>query len=153
MKHIVLLAGIFFVSSGVLFWQGWQTRQRDSAYLKNTIETTGTVVGYQTVSTDPDQPGSIDFQPTIVYTTRDGQEVTGQSVLGNRKQVFAIGQRVTVVYDPKTPERVDPKDWLVSSVRWPLGWILGLIMIGGSFAFVGVSLLAKKIIPIVSGEA
>ena len=107
--------GIFFLLVG------WIIRRTSRRMRGPTERAQGTVVGFDTstpgamrvpgsrvrVSTWTNFVGSGPlYRPTVQFTTADGTQVTATSPFGANPRPGHVGDSVTVLYDPRNPQRV-----------------------------------------------
>jgi len=85
-------------------------------------------------SANPD-PASF-YVPTVRFTTAGGRQIEAESRLGTNPAPGHVGDSVRLHYDPRRPER-----FRVDSVSRTGGRVaIGLILMGGLFATVGIGL-------------
>ena len=66
--------------------------------------------------------------PTVEFTTADGTPVLATSHIGTNPRPGKVGQTVTVMYDPRNPQRVR-----VGSVKRTAGCLeVAFLVFGGS---------------------
>jgi hypothetical protein len=65
------------------------------------IRTTGVVVGYAETT---EQDGTV-YAPVIEFRTPDGTLVTWPSESYSNPPGYRLGERVTILYDPQSPDR------------------------------------------------
>jgi hypothetical protein len=86
---------------------------------------------------------SIFSYPVVAFTDRDGQNRTVQVPEGSSPPAWAVGDAVTVRYDPAYPEDARIESWTSDLLLWLLPGITGIIGIG----FLLAALLASRITP------
>ena len=59
------------------------------------------------------------YYPQVQFTTLAGEEITYQPLSSQNPPAFAIGEQVTVYYDPANPERAK-LDWFVNLWLGPM---------------------------------
>lgn len=76
--------------------------------------------------------------PTVTFTTADGREVRATSHFGSSPAPGRVGETVTVLYDPRDPQRVR-----IDNVRGR-GTCMGvlLMILGAVLAAIGVAVLS-----------
>ncbi|MFH0976926.1 MAG: DUF3592 domain-containing protein [Spirochaetota bacterium] len=104
-------------------------------FIKNSIPATGTVVDFhihrgKTFTT---------YAPIVSFKTTDGKSIKFRSQIGGNSDDYAIGQQVTVLYDP-----VDPKNAEINSVSqlwFPviILYVIGLITMAISGGIIYIS--------------
>lgn len=124
----LLLIGLIF--GGAFIGMGITEKRKKQIC---TRRTTGTVTDIQ----EERMNGSIGEAPLVswhpVFTYEaDGHEITKRSSYGNSKQMFYVGQKVNVFYNPKNPNEYLVPEEKTSNVRWIFLLVsLGLILAGG----------------------
>lgn len=81
--------------------------------------------------------GGMVYMPTVEFTTADGTPVRATSHIGTNPRPGKVGQTVTVMYDPRNPQRVR-----VGSVKRTAGCLeMAFLVFGGGVAALGIVIL------------
>lgn len=81
--------------------------------------------------------GDMVYMPTVEFTTEDGTPVRATSHIGTNPRPGKVGQTVTVMYDPRNPQRVR-----VGSVKRTAGCLeVAFLVFGGGVAALGIVIL------------
>jgi hypothetical protein len=81
--------------------------------------------------------------PVVAFTDRDGQDHTVKVSEGSSPPEWAVGDAVTVRYDPADPEGARIGSWTSDLLQWLLPGITGIVGIG----FLLAVLLILKVMP------
>ncbi len=81
--------------------------------------------------------GDMVYMPTVEFATADGTPVRATSHIGTNPRPGKVGQTVTVMYDPRNPQRVR-----VGSVKRTAGCLeVAFLVFGGGVAALGIAIL------------
>ena len=111
----------------------------------------GTIVGFNDTPPPPAQvpgtpirmrtwwgiSGGKLYRPTVKFATADGIQVTATSPFGTNPRPGHVGDTVTVLYDPRDPQRIRVE----TQSRWVGCLELGLMLFGGGLAALGIIIL------------
>ena len=91
-----------------------------------------------------DDKNKVAYAPVYKFATADGKEIVAQSSSSSNPASYAVGERLTVLYDPAIPTSVSADSFLDL-------WLLPTILLGigaplllGSIAFFALLLLAIR---------
>jgi hypothetical protein len=143
--------GAALIAFGLVFMLvGWIIRRTSHSMRGPTERTQGTIVGFNdTPPRDIRIPGTRTrvtglywglagggrlYRPTVEFTTADGTQVTATTPVGTNPRQGHVGDTVTVVYDPRNPERIR-----VATRRGVTGCLeVAFMLIGGLVAALGI---------------
>jgi hypothetical protein len=94
----LLTAGILAAVALFIIW-------RSVLFHRRAVETTGTVVAYQTSSSSE---GGLTYQPVIEFRTAEGRMVRFTDRMGSNPPRYEQGMVIPVKYDPKKPTKAKP---------------------------------------------
>jgi uncharacterized protein DUF3592 len=152
-QHFFTAFGAGIAAFGVFFLLvGWIIR-RTSRHLRGPAERAeGTIVGFDTstpgaarvpgsrvrVSTWTNFVGSGPlYRPTVEFTTTEGTQVTATSPFGANPRPGHVGDTVTVLYDPRDPQRIR-----VETQSHGVGCTeVAFMLFGGGLAVLGILIL------------
>lgn len=86
---------------------------------------------------------SVFSYPVVAFTDRDGNDHTVQVSEGSSPPEWAVGDEVTVRYDPASPESARIESWTSDLLLWLLPGITGIVGIG----FLLAVLLVRRVMP------
>lgn len=86
---------------------------------------------------------SVFSYPVVAFTDRDGQNHIVQVSEGSSPPAWAVGDAVTVRYDPAYPDGARIESWTSDLLLWLLPGITGIVGIG----FLLAALLVTRIMP------
>lgn len=151
-QHFFTIFGAAIAAFGLIFvLVGWIIRRSSHSMRGPTERTQGRIVGFNDTPPRPVRvPGtsmSMDtwwgiqggkvYRPTVEFATADGTQVTATSPIGTNPRPGHVGDSVTVLYDPRNPQRVR-----VDTHRGPAGCLaVGFMLIGGALAALGIVIL------------
>ena len=97
----------------------------------------GTIRGPGGIGFGGSPGGDMVYMPTVEFTTADGTPVRATSHIGTNPRPGKVGQTVTVMYDPRNPQRVR-----VGSVKRTAGCLeVAFLVFGGGVAALGIVVL------------
>jgi len=97
----------------------------------------GTIRGPGGIGFGGSPGGDMVYMPTVEFTTADGTPVRATSHIGTNPRPGKVGQTVTVMYDPRNPQRVR-----VGSVKRTAGCLeVAFLVFGGGVAALGIVIL------------
>lgn len=104
-------------------------------FISHAIHTTGTVTNITGIT---DENKNATYTPTFVFKTQSGQMISTQSNVSSNPPDFALGQQVSVLFDPNDPAHAE----INTTVQlWLVPIICGTLSI--LFTPVGIILLRK----------
>lgn len=141
---VLTAIGLIFLLVGLLIWaMGRRFRGPGE-------RAAGKIVGF--VTTDPGMIGprggsmrlgawtgfgnQIVYRPTVEFTTAEGATVTATSSVGSNPRRGHVGDAVTVVYDPRNPQRIR-----VDSGGAATCLEIGFMLLGSGVAAIGIVIL------------
>jgi hypothetical protein len=86
---------------------------------------------------------SVFSYPVVTFTDRDGKNHTVQVSEGSSPPEWAVGDAVTVRYDPAYPGSARIESWTSDLLLWLLPGITGIVGIG----FLLAVLLVRRVMP------
>jgi hypothetical protein len=133
--------GAVFAAIGAVFLAVGLLLRVGSRRLRGGQRAEGRIVDFRTASPTRTAASGIIYQPTVTFTTSDGQEVTATSPYGSNPRPGKVGDSVTVLYDPRDPQRVRVET---------RGGVSGCLT--GGFVALGGGMLALGIVILVSAR-
>ncbi|MFD8141907.1 DUF3592 domain-containing protein [Streptomyces sp. NPDC059708] len=119
---IPLLIGVAFLGVGV------HGLRRAGELRRTGVTAVGRVVRYRTRS---DHDGATYHHPVVAWTTRDGRACEHSSGLGRGSATrIAVGNPVTVRYDPRDPGRFAIQGWDSTTVHTVFTGVGAVLTIG-----------------------
>ena len=139
-KIILRNLGWLFVAIGILLLAGAVISINSTRQLLNEgIRTTGNVVDY---TIGQDDEGTTMYAPVFAFLDQDGFEHRVQSNVSSSGQAYIMGQAVTVIYRPDSPESAE----IMSSFGlWGLTGILGFVGMMFVVFGIGVVFVVRKV--------
>lgn len=101
----------------------------------------GSVV--DTVEHQESGDNSVFSYPVVAFTDRDGKDHTVQVSEGSSPPEWAVGDAVTVRYDPANPEGARIESWTSDLLLWLLPGITGIVGIGFLLAVLLVFMIMR----------
>ena len=137
LKLLILAAGIFLLIWGVYLYK----KQND--FIKTAEKAEGIVVDLQ--SQDNNQRTSNSkvrtlYAPIINFISKDNKEIRFTSSYAASPALYEINEKVTVYYDPKTPENAR-----LNSLFHLWGGAITAGLIGLVFILMGIALISNKV--------
>lgn len=145
--------GVVLLAIGLIFFVvGWIIRRTSRHFRGPAEHAQGTIVGFDTstpgamrvpgsrvrVSTWTNFAGSGPlYRPTVEFTTAEGTQVTATSPFGTNPRPGHVGDSVTVLYDPRNPQRIRVE----TQSRWVGCMELAFMLFGGGLAALGILIL------------
>lgn len=134
----VISAIIFLILSACFFVHSINVK-------RTAVAAEGDVVALRTGEGDD---GGTLYYPVIRFADRGGQEHMLYSRMGSRPAAFAVGERVTVLYDPTNPDHASIDSFFG---LWAVPAILGIIGVFNLFMGFFFLILAPVFIPRIFG--
>jgi hypothetical protein len=139
--HFFVIFGAALTGFGLIFVLVGAVIRRTQHGFRGAARTQGTIVDF-----DPRTPGmagnlgaphGIVYMPTVEFTTADGTPVRATSNIGTNPRPGRVGDSVTVLYDPRNPQRVRVESGkAVFSCLEVAFWL-----VGGAVAALGIVIL------------
>jgi Protein of unknown function (DUF3592) len=151
--HFFVVFGAAITGFGLIFLLVGVVIRTTSRGFRGAARAQGTIVAF-----DPRVPGSIRtsggrlrfgmpwgfqgdagmvYMPTVEFTTADGTSVKATSHIGTNPRPGKVGDRVTVFYDPRNPERVRVQSGKATMTCMETAFML----FGGGVAALGILIL------------
>jgi hypothetical protein len=148
--HFFVVFGAAIAGFGLIFLAVGLIIRASARGFRGAAQAQGTIVGF-----DSRVPGTIRgpggfglagsvfpgndmvYMPTVEFTTADGTPVRATTHIGTNPRPGRVGDTVTVLYDPRNPQRVR-----VSSVKRTATCVeVAFLLFGGAFAALGIAIL------------
>ncbi|RMB58965.1 DUF3592 domain-containing protein [Tessaracoccus antarcticus] len=151
---IALLAVVASVATGSLVLARGR-RSRDSAqdFVRTGIHTQARVLELRDHEWDLARRGSLTDQrawfPYVEFNLPDGRSIRGESMTGARPAPARVGELVSVVYDPASPERLMVMQGLAKpGIAGAFSGVLGFFMVGFGIVIFGFWVLLKLVLKV-----
>jgi hypothetical protein len=101
---IYLAIGAIFLALGVYFFS------QELGFLQRAEKLTGTVTDNVASTSYQNEHYSTDYCPVVDFQTQEGRNVEYTSDVCQAPPNYAVGQKVTIYYDPKDPNAIQMPD-------------------------------------------
>ena len=132
MKRIALAFLFLAIGLGLLF-ASYKINQHEASFRTTAVKATGEVVDLIAKSGSGSNK-STTYAPKVVFADAMGHSVTFVSGSSSNPPSYKQGDKVPVLYQPKTPEQAEIDSWFS---RW--GGVLIAGAIGAVFSLVGAA--------------
>ena len=126
---VAALMCVISVLTGVSTWRK----------MSREVEATGRVVE---MVTRRDEQGNEFYYPVVAYALADGSRRTAQTAEGSWPAAYAVGDEVTVLYDPEKPLEARVKSTSGTASQWIWTLVSGILAV----AFLLATLLARWVL-------
>jgi hypothetical protein len=139
-KHfLALFGGIFALVGTVCLVLGIGFFLSTRQFLKAALETQGTIAELEYRRAAGERSGS--YYPTFTFRDRNERQITVASSSGGSPPSYSVGQKVTVLYDPRNSHHARIKSftdlWLLPLILGVLGLVFAVIGYAALFVAVG----------------
>ena len=129
---------LLLLISGFLVIGGLTVAKHDRQVASELTRAEGQVVSYRDVTTGGGRRQKTRFLPRVEFTASDGHEYTFESHVALTKMSYAVGQRVTVLYDDRSETPVRGAEIEGAGLKMPfviycIAFGMGLVGVVGAF--------------------
>jgi len=104
---------------------------QEQDFLKVAVRSQGVVVDYKMGRKKKNGRRSSSLFPVVTYTTRENHEIKFVSSFGSTPAKYKIGEKVTVLYDPRDPNEAQIEGYMEQ-------WFAPTVLMGMSFIFLAI---------------